>query len=121
LGQYKRVHDIKVFGINGWVPTKVTDTLVLTPASDGKVEFNFVLNHENGHTCWMQGNARQANRYLEYRESLQELLNENAECVLRIRVSPQVISLEDKTSLCTRIYCGVRGYIDGISFPRNAN
>ena len=120
FGEYRRTHDIGVAESTGWATVKVTDTLVLTPTSTGRIDFEIVLNHDNGHTCWMQGVAIPVDGYFEYRESLKDKINENVECVLRIRASLQAVTLEDETSWCTRIYCGVRGYIDGISFPRGA-
>jgi len=120
FGEYKRNHEIGLADSTGWVTTTVTDSLVLAPISDGKISFEFFLNHDNGHTCWMQGVAIPVDGYFEYRESRKNIINEALECVLRIRVSLEAVTLEDETSWCTRIYCGVRGYIDGISFSRGA-
>jgi hypothetical protein len=117
-GQYSNTHIISYLDIDGWVETEVSDTLVLTELQDDSLHFEFYLVHTNGHTCWMDGIAAKIDSVYEYKEIFDEEY-ESGECKLHIIITNSEIILKDIDGGCRFWYCGMRGYINGITFNRN--
>ncbi len=119
-GMYRRAHTIDLVAAGGLEKATVTDVLNLSPESNGGLRFSFELQFNNGHSCRMEGVARPTDGFFEYREPLKEVTAQAGECVLRIRPTRRAITLEDVGRACawTAGHCGVRGSIDGATFPR---
>ncbi len=117
-GSYANTHEVSVFDGYDWVETEVTDSLILTELENDNLQFGFFLIHTNGHTCSMDGVAANVDSAFEYIEVLDEE-NESGECKLHIVVTNSEIILKDIDNGCRLMYCGIRGYINGITFRRN--
>jgi hypothetical protein len=117
-GVYRRDHVIKVVTEDGLEDVTATDSLTLSLEGGGRLRFSLALWFDNGHTCAMQGVAHSVGRFFEYREPIEESSTAARECVLRIRPSADVITLEDVDRGCGwgAGYCGARGTIDSAVF-----
>ena len=117
-GSYSNTHEISVFDGYDWVETEITDSLILTELENDSLHFEFYLFHTNGHTCSMDGVAAKVDSAFEYIEMFDED-DESSECKLHIIVNDSEIILKDIDNGCRLWYCGMRGYINGITFKRN--
>ncbi len=117
-GSYANTHKISVFDGYDWVETEVTDSLILTELENDSLHFEFYLFHTNGHTCSMNGVATMIDSKYEYIELFDEN-DESSECKLHIIVNDSEIIFKDIDNGCRLWYCGMRGYINGITFRRN--
>ena len=117
-GSYTNTHGVSVFDGYDWVETEVTDSLILTELANDSLQFEFYLIHTNGHSCSMGGVAANVDSAFEYIEILDED-DQSSECKLHIIVNDSEIILKDIDNGCRLWYCGMRGYINGITFRRN--
>ena len=117
-GIYTNTHIISVLDDDGWVETEVTDSLILTELENDTLHFEFYLFHTNGHTCSMDGIAAKIDSVYEYIEIFDEDY-QSSECKLQIVINDSEIILKDIDNGCMLWYCGMRGYINGITFKRN--
>ena len=117
-GSYSNTHEISVFDGYDWVEIEVTDSLILTELENDSLHFEFYLFHRNGHTCSMDGIAAKIDSVYEYKEIFDEEYD-SGECKLHIIVLDSEIILNDIDNGCRLWYCGMRGYINGITFRRN--
>ena len=119
-GTYRRDHMVTYVVDQGVQETTVTDVLMLSLETDGRLRFSFELAFDNFHTCTMEGVATRVGDYFEYREPIQDSRTGAQECVLRFRSTVATISLQDVERGCGwgAGYCGVRGVIDGLVFSR---
>jgi len=117
-GSYANTHEVSVFDGYDWVETEVTDSLILTELANDSLQFEFYLIHTNGHSCFMSGTATMNDSVYEYIEMFDEDY-ESGECKLHIIVNDSEIILKDIDNGCRLMYCGMRGYINGITFRRN--
>ena len=117
-GIYTNTHIISVLDDDGWVETEVTDSLILTELENDTLHFEFYLFHTNGHTCYMDGIAAKIDSVYEYIEIFDED-DQSSECKLHIILNDSEIILNDIDNGCMLQYCGMRGYINGITFKRN--
>lgn len=117
-GSYYNTHEISVFDGYDWVETEVTDSLILTDLENDSLHFEFYLFHTNGHTCSMDGIAAKIDFVYEYVEIFDED-GKSSECKLQIIIYDSEIILKDIDNGCMLWYCGMRGYINGITFKRN--
>ena len=117
-GSYANTHEISVFNGYDWVETEVTDSLILTKLENDSLHFEFYLFHTNGHICSMDGIAAKIDSIYEYIEMFDEEYD-SGECKLHIIVLDSEIILNDIDNGCRLWYCGMRGYINGITFRRN--
>jgi len=117
-GSYSNTHEISIFDGYDWIETEVTDSLILTELENDSLHFEFNLVHTNGHTCWMDGIAVKIDSVYEYLEIF-EVDDQSSECKLHIILNDSEIILEDIDNNCRLWYCGMRGYINGITFKRN--
>ena len=120
VGIYSKTHEIFVLDEEGlWVSASVSDSLHLDIHPDGGLSFRFILIQTNGHSCSMEGVAREKNGYWEYREPVfDDSTSEDGECILRLRFSESEIWLQDLGNHCRSNYCGQRAGIDGVRFGR---
>jgi uncharacterized protein YecT (DUF1311 family) len=120
FGIYVIKHETLIY--NGdrdrWEPMEAEDCLALTPDGDNSVKFSFVLIGMNGHECQMDGTATLVGDHFEFRPTPEPYLEEQNECLLRIRVKKHSILLEDDELNCRQVYCGARAGIDGREFDR---
>jgi len=117
-GFYTNTHEISIFDGYDWVETEVTDSLILTELKDDSLHFVFYLFHTNGHTCSMDGIAAKIDSVYEYIEIF-EADDQSSECKLHIILNDSEIILNDIDNGCMLQYCGMCGYINGITFKRN--
>jgi len=117
-GIYINTHIVSVLDYDDWVETELTDSLIITELENDSLHFEFFLVHTNGHTCSMDGIAAKIDSAYEYKEILDEE-DPSSECKLHIIVNDSEILLKDIDSGCRLWYCGMRGYINGITFRRN--
>ena len=117
-GIYTNTHEISIFDGYDWIETEVTDSLILTELENDSLHFEFYLFHTNGHTCSMDGIAAKIDSVYEYIEIFDED-DQSSECKLHIIVNDSEIILNDIDNGCMLQYCGMRGYINGITFKRN--
>ena len=115
---YYNTHEISVFDGYDWIETDVTDSLKLTELENDSLHFEFYLFHTNGHTCSMDGIAAKIDSLYEYVEIFDQD-DQSSECKLHIIVNDSEIILNDIDNDCMLQYCGMRGYINGITFKRN--
>jgi len=114
-GYYSNTHEISFFNGYEWVETEVTDSLILNELENDSLHFEFYLFHTNGHTCSMDGIAVMNDSIYEYIEIFDED-DQSSECKLHIIVNDSEIILKDIDYGCMLQYCGMRGYINGITF-----
>ena len=117
-GSYYNTHEISIFDGYDWVETEVTDSLILTELENDTLHFEFYLFHRNGHSCSMNGEAVKVDSAFEYIEIFDED-DQSSECKLQIIVNDSEIILNDIDNGCMLRYCGMRGYINGITFRKN--
>ncbi len=117
-GSYANTHEVSIFDGYDWIETEVTDSLILTELANESLQFIFFLIHTNGHTCFMDGVAAKVDSAYEYIEMFDED-DQSSECKLHIIVNDSEIILKDIDNGCRLWYCGMRGYINGITFRRN--
>jgi len=117
-GSYTNTHEISFFDGYDWIETEVTDSLILTEIENDSLHFEFYLFHTNGHTCSMDGIAAKIDSVYEYIEIFDED-DQSSECKLQIIINDSEIILNDIDNGCMIQYCGMRGYINGITFRRN--
>ncbi len=114
---YTNTHEITVFDGYDWIKTDVTDSLVLTQLNSDSLYFEFYLYHTNWHSCYMDGVAKRNDSIYVYTELL-DGDNEMSICKLHILKTEKEIILKDIDNGCRLRYCGIRGYINKISFSR---
>ena len=117
-GSYANTHEVFIFDGYDWIESEVTDSLILTELANDCLQFEFYLIHRNGHTCSMNGVAAKVDSVYEYIEILYED-DQSSECKLHIIINDSEIILQDIDNECRLWYCGMRGYINGITFRRN--
>ena len=117
-GSYTNTHEISFFDGYDWIETEVTDSLILSEIENDSLHFEFYLFHTNGHTCSMDGIAAKIDSVYEYIEIFDED-DQSSECKLQIIINDSEIILNDIDNGCMIQYCGMRGYINGITFRRN--
>ncbi|RKY93332.1 MAG: hypothetical protein DRQ01_05005 [Ignavibacteriae bacterium] len=117
-GSYTNTHEISFFDGYDWIETEVADSLILTEIENDSLHFEFYLFHTNGHTCSMDGIAAKIDSVYEYIEIFDED-DQSSECKLQIIINDSEIILNDIDNGCMIQYCGMRGYINGITFRRN--
>jgi len=117
-GIYSNTHIVSVLDYDGWIETEVTDSLILTELENDSLHFEFYLFHTNGHTCSMNGVAAKVDSLYEYIVMFEKEY-EADECKLHIIISESEIILKDVDNGCRLWYCGMRGYINGVTFSRN--
>jgi hypothetical protein len=117
-GSYANTHEVSIFDGYDWIDSEVTDSLILTELETDSLQFEFFLIHTNGHTCSMDGIAVKVDSAYEYIEMFDED-DQSSECKLHIIANDSEIILKDIDNGCRLMYCGMRGYINGITFRRN--
>ena len=117
-GSYANTHGVSVFDGYDWVATEVTDSLILIELEYDSLHFELFLIHTNGHTCSMDGIATKIDSAYEYKEIFDDA-NPSSQCKLHIIANDSEIILKDVDNGCRLWYCGMRGYINGITFRRN--
>jgi hypothetical protein len=117
-GSYANTHEVSIFDGYDWIDSEVTDSLILTELETDSLQFVFFLIHTNGHTCSMDGVAAKVDSAYEYIEMFDED-DQSSECKLHIIANDSEIILKDIDNGCRLMYCGMRGYINGITFRRN--
>lgn len=115
-GSYSYDHEISVFDGTDWEPNNVSDRLAVIERGDS-LDVTFVLLHTNAHICEWHGAMGREDGSWTARETL-ELPNASPDCVLRLEVTADSLTLRDEEFVCRRYYCGARGSIDGIGFSR---
>jgi hypothetical protein len=117
-GTYVHHHAVGVYDSekDDWVGSAAEDCLRLKQRADGGLDFAFQLIATNAHVCSMGGVAQRSGDAYEYRETIELSKDETLDCVLRLRLQPDRIVLEDAGQVCRRWYCGARAGIDGSEF-----
>ena len=116
-GSYTSEHQVGIFDGDDFVPTEVTDTLVLRERGDS-LAVTFSLIGANAHTCGFGGLlGREGDRWVA-RETLDYLPNAPT-CALSVGIARDSIVLRDSAYICRRAYCGARASIDEAVFARS--
>ena len=102
-----------------WVRQETTDRLVVEPVGPGAAFVGAELTFTNHHTCSLADVmvAEAGALVLRIRDEI-----ENRRCVLRLRITATQLVFEDEPmdgqSGCQPLFCGARGSLDRIAFPR---
>lgn len=116
-GEYVRWHTITYLGEKDWEEGEVRDTLAIRQQGT-EASFFFALIHTNFHLCEMEGSGVvTADGLIAAPEEI-TFGGETDTCRLRIAADADTLRLVDEGNVCRRYYCGARGFIDGIAFPR---
>lgn len=102
---------------DGWIEADVMDEMIIEADGRDKINFEFTTWHTNGHSCGLEGVAVKEGSKFIYKG--QEDWGGSL-CTLEISLSKEKgIILKDENSACARNNCGMRGYLDGATFPNN--
>lgn len=95
-----------------------TDDLTISANQDGGYQFSVNTVANNGHTCEVIGQARKEGNYLEFKTTFKSYSKGEhfKHCTLRIRNNNGAKLLEDVDNQCRLNFCGMRAYLDGITF-----
>ncbi len=88
------------------------DCMTLSAGAPDKLDFAFLLEFTNGHTCEMSGSA-------EHVEGA-SWRHETGECELELSLGADAVVLRDRSGACRREFCGASGSIDEASFSTAA-
>jgi hypothetical protein len=116
-GRFLNEHTVYFYGGETGEPMEETaiDTLEIQNTDDERYRFSFMLIFSNGHTCDMRGTATVRDGGLEYKTVYEDFYDSPAACLLRIDFG-KVITLH-ASQACRDMNCGMRGVIDGATFP----
>ncbi|OZC03612.1 hypothetical protein BSZ36_11830 [Rubricoccus marinus] len=115
-GTYTHDHEVGIFDGETFVPTPVTDELVLIER--GKRLFVAAnLVRANAHLCGVGGMFERENGRWVRREALDLYRGEDT-CTLALTVTADTLALSDSANVCRQHYCGARAALDGARFAR---
>lgn len=110
------VLDFEEEGEADWVETPVTNKMVIKKVSRRKIQFELDSWYTNAHSCYMEGVAVKKGKKFIY-EGEEDF--DGKTCKLEISKNEQgELELKDENNACKWNNCGMRGYIDGLTFDQ---
>lgn len=120
-GNWLNLHAIYVLDFDneseegGWVEAQAEDRMTIKKISRRKIQFEMESWHTNGHSCGVDGIATKKGKKFVF---IGEKSFDGETCKLEIFVNKEgQLELKDENNACKFNYCGMRGYLDGATFP----
>jgi hypothetical protein len=101
-----------------WLEANASNCLSLRMRDEDTAELAVSLIFTNGHTCTILGSAARIAPGMFEHDGESGIYGEP--CRLQVHVDDDELRLVDDSGACRQLSCGVRGHLDGITFPRDA-
>ncbi len=118
-GRYTMKMEIGMFNPDeeDFETVEVENCLTLRELPDDSVEYSALMLFTNAHICELSGVATLTDEGF-YRHVVEEEFF--GKCILDLHIDDEQIRLGDESGTCRQIYCGARGHLDGMAFPRDS-